>query len=189
LNQRCSVLKKLERRDDYRKSLRQLLRCAEIGMEVSTAERDARKYGVKALRELHKIALVEGQDSQASRWYEETSEWIEQADGDPDVMEEALVMEADRAMLLAARDLVQAKESLLRAASYLEALKPQEEQQDDYNRMRYLDNQIVYSDSALAVLLAAGDLTEHQKLREKQTEFVQARSLLDAKLSGKERKE
>jgi len=31
-----------------------------------------------------------GQDSQASKWYEETSEWIEQADGDPGVLEEAL---------------------------------------------------------------------------------------------------
>lgn len=189
LNQRCSVLKKLERRDDYRKSLRQLLRCAEIGMEVSTAERDARKYGVKALRELHKIALVEGQDSQASRWYEEISEWIKQGDGDPDVMEEALVLESDRAILLAAIDLAQAEESLLRAASYLEVLKPQEEQQDDYNRMRYLDNQIVYNDSKLAVLLAQGDLPEHQKLRDKQTELVQTRGLLDAKISGKERKE
>jgi serine/threonine protein kinase len=189
LNQRCSVLKKLERRDDYRKSLRQLLRCAEIGMEVSTAERDARKYGVKALRELHKIALVEGQDSQASRWYEEISEWIKQGDGDPDVMEEALVLESDRAISLAAIDLAQAKESLLRAASYLEVLKPQEEHQDDYNRMRYLDNQIVYNDSKLAVLLAQGDLPEHQKLRDKQTELVQTRGLLDAKLSGKERKE
>lgn len=189
LNQRCSVLKKLERRDDYRKSLRQLLRCAEIGMEVSTAERDARKFGVKALRELHKIALVEGQDSQASRWYEEISEWIKQGDGDPDVMEEALVLESDRAILLAAIDLAQAEESLLRAASYLEVLKPQEEQQDDYNRMRYLDNQIVYNDSKLAVLLAQGDLPEHQKLRDKQTELVQTRGLLDAKISGKERKE
>lgn len=189
LNQRCSVLKKLERRDDYRKSLRQLLRCAEIGREVSTAQLDARKYGVKALRELHKIALVERQDSQASRWYEEISEWIKQGDGDPDVIEEALVLESDRAIWLAAIDLAQAEESLLRAASYLEVLKPQEEQQDDYNRMRYLDNQIVYNDSKLAVLLAQGDLPEHQKLRDKQTELVQTRGLLDAKISGKERKE
>jgi hypothetical protein len=68
-------------------------------------------------------------------------------------------------------------------------LKPQEEHQDDYNRMRYLDNQIVYNDSKLAVLLAQGDLPEHQKLRDKQTELVQTRGLLDAKLSGKERKE
>jgi hypothetical protein len=189
LSQRCSVLKKLERRDDYKKSLRQLLSCAEIAKEISTAQRDARMFGIMALRELHRISLSEGQDSQASRWYEETSEWIEQAGGDPSVLEEALVLESDRAMLLAARDLVQAKESLLRAASYLEALKPQEEHQDDYNWMRYLDDQIVYNDSKLAVLLAQGDLPEHQKLRDKQTELVQTRGLLDAKISGKERKE
>jgi hypothetical protein len=68
----------------------------------------------------------------------------------------------------------------------LEALKPQEKQQNDYNRLEYLDNQIVYNESALAVWLAQGDLQEHQKLREKQTELVQARAILDAKLSGKE---
>jgi serine/threonine protein kinase len=189
LNQRCSVLKKLELRDDYRKSLRQMLSCAEIGREVSNAQRDARVFGVRALRELHRISLFEGQDSQASKWYEETSEWIEQADGDPGVLEEALVLESDRAMSLAARDLAQAKESLLKGASYLEALKPQEEQQDDYDRIRYLDNQIVYNESALAVLLAAGDLQEHQKLRDKQTECEHERALLDAKLSGQELKE
>jgi hypothetical protein len=183
------VLKKLELRDDYRKSLRQMLSCAEIGREVSNAQRDARVFGVRALRELHRISLFEGQDSQASKWYEETSEWIEQADGDPGVLEEALVLESDRARSLAARDLAQAKESLLKGASYLEALKPQEEQQDDYDRIRYLDNQIVYNESALAVLLAAGDLQEHQKLRDKQTECEHERALLDAKLSGQELKE
>jgi hypothetical protein len=71
----------------------------------------------------------------------------------------------------------------------LEALKPQEEQQDDYDRIRYLDNQIVYNESALAILLAAGDLQEHQELRDKQTECEHARALLDAKLSGLELKE
>ena len=186
LNRRCSVLKKLERREDYRKSLRQLLSCAEIAKEISTAQRDARSFAIRALRELHRISLLEGLDSQASSWYEKTAEWIEQADGDPRVLDEVLVLESDRAMLLAARDLAQAKESLLRAASCLEALKPQEKQQNDYNRLEYLDNQIVYNESALAVWLAQGDLQEHQKLREKQTELVQARAILDAKLSGKE---
>jgi len=186
LNQRCSVLKKLERREDYRKSLRQLLSCAEIANEISTAQRDARSFAIRALRELHRISLLEGLDSQASRWYEKTAEWIEQADGDPRVLDEVLVLESDRAMLLAAKDLAQAKESLLRAASCLEALKPQEEQNNDYSRLEYLDNQIIYNESALAVWLAQGDLQEHQKLREKQKELVQSRAILDAKLSGKE---
>jgi hypothetical protein len=102
------------------------------------------------------------------------------------VLDEVLVLESDRAMLLAAKDLAQAKESLLRAASCLDALKPQEEQQNEYNRLEYLDNQIIYNESALAVWLAQGDLQEHQKLREKQKELVQSRAILDAKLSGKE---
>jgi len=189
LNQRSSVLKRLDRREDYAQSLRRLLDCAVVAEKVHNAERDARIFATRALRELHRIALSDRQELQAQKHYEESLEWIARADEDPNVLQEGLILETDRATLLANRDLEQAREALAKGASYLEALKPQGDQQDDYDRLWYLGNQIVYNDAALAVLLAEGDIPEHQKLREKQTELEHAQGLLDAKLSGQERQE
>lgn len=189
LDQRCSVLKDLSRRQDYSKSLRDLLRCCQIAEQVPNAQRDARIYATRALGELYRIAISNHDASTAQSYYDQALEWIEKGIEDSAVVQTAMMLETDRATLLAPIDTEKAIEAISKAQDYLEELKPSESQTDDSQNLWYMSVKIHFNDAKLAVLLAQGKQQEHEQLRQEQSELEHQFELLENKLSGKETKQ
>jgi len=186
LDQRSSVLKNLSRRAEYKKSLQELLRCCQIAERIPNAQRDARSFATEALGELYRIAIGDHDASQAQRYYDEALEWIEKGDDDPSVIQTAMMLESDRATLLAPTDIDQAVEAIDKAQEYLKELEPSESQTNESTKMWYMSFQVYYNDARLAVLLAQGKQPEHEQLRQEQSELEHKLELLRNKLNGKD---
>jgi hypothetical protein len=189
LDQRCTVLKNLNRRSEYSKSLRDLLRCCQIAEQIPTAQRDARVYGTKTLGELYRIAISDHDASAAQRYYEQALEGIEKGIDDSSVVQVAMMFETDRATLLAPMDIDKAIEAISKAQEYLDELTPLESQTDESQKLWYMSVKIYFNDAKLAVLLAQGKQQEHEQLRQEQSELEHQFELLENKLSGKETKQ
>jgi len=189
LDQRCTVLKNLNRRSEYSKSLRDLLRCCQIAEQIPTAQRDARVYGTKTLGELYRIAISDHDASAAQRYYEQALEGIEKGIDDSTVVQVAMMFETDRATLLAPMDIDKAIEAISKAQEYLDELTPSESQTDESQKLWYMSVKIYFNDAKLAVLLAQGKQQEHEQLRQEQSELEHQFELLENKLSGKETKQ
>jgi hypothetical protein len=189
LDQRCTVLKNLNRRSEYSKSLRDLLRCCQIAEQIPTAQRDARVYGTKTLGELYRIAISDHDASAAQRYYEQALEGIEKGIDDSTVVQVAMMFETDRATLLAPMDIDKAIEAISKAQEYLDELTPLESQTDESQKLWYMSVKIYFNDAKLAVLLAQGKQQEHEQLRQEQSELEHQFELLENKLSGKETKQ
>jgi len=189
LDQRSSVLKNLSRRHEYKESLQELLSCCHIAERVPNAQRDARSFATKALGELYRIAVSDHDASQAQRYYDEALEWIEKGVDDPSVFQTAMMLESDRATLLAPTDIDQAVEAIARAQEYLKELEPSESQTNESEKMWYMSFQVYCNDAKLAVLLAQGKQQEHEQLRQEQSELAHKFELLQNKLNGKDPKQ
>jgi serine/threonine protein kinase len=189
LDQRCTVLKNLNRRSEYSNSLRDLLRCCQIAEQIPTAQRDARVYGTKTLGELYRIAISDHDASAAQRYYEQALEGIEKGIDDSSVVQVAMMFETDRATLLAPMDIDKAIEAISKAQEYLDELTPLESQTDESQKLWYMSVKIYFNDAKLAVLLAQGKQQEHEQLRQEQSELEHQFELLENKLSGKETKQ
>ena len=189
LSQRSDVLKNLNQKSDYGKSLRELLSCCRIAERIPTAQTDARTHAVGATGALYKLAISDHNTQQAEKFYQEALDWIEKGIDDPVVIQQAMMFESDRATLLAPLDLGQAREALANAAEYLEELKPQATQVDESETLWYISVRIHYNDAKLAVLLAEGNEQEQEALRDEQSELEHQLELLSNKRSGNQSRE
>jgi tRNA A-37 threonylcarbamoyl transferase component Bud32 len=183
LDQRCTVLKNLNRNTQRHQSLQDLLRCCQIADRVPTAQRDARIHAIKALGELCKISISQHDMQQSARLYQETAVWIEKAIDDPVAVQMAMIFESDRATLLAPVQIQQSQEALDKAAEYLEELKPDTNPVGDTEALWYLSLKMHYNEAKLAVLLAEGNALEHQQLRDKQSDLEQQFEILQNKIN------
>jgi hypothetical protein len=138
---------------------------------------------------LYRIAISNHDASTAQSYYDQALEWIEKGIEDSAVVQTAMMLETDRATLLAPIDTEKAIEAISKAQDYLEELKPSESQTDDSQNLWYMSVKIHFNDAKLAVLLAQGKQQEHEQLRQEQSELEHQFGLLENKLSGKETKQ
>ncbi|MFM8401237.1 MAG: hypothetical protein ACKOAH_25725, partial [Pirellula sp.] len=148
------------RRQEYKKSLQELLRCCHIAERIPNAQRDARSFATKALGELHRIAISDHETSQAQKHYEEALEWIVKGIDDQAVVQTAMMLESDRATLLAPTDIDKAIQAITKAQEHLNELQ-KDPQTNDIERLWAMSARIYFNDAKLAVLLAQGDQQEH----------------------------